>query len=185
MRTSTLTLSLAAVLTITAGLYAVQQPAAGTPSKAPTTTSPAAIESLAFLAGAWRSTEEGGTTEEIWSAPVGNNLIGAFRWLKADGTPAMLEMLAITRESDAVRLRLHHYDAALNAREEKPITLRLSKVEGTRAEFAAEKDAGQLAGVNYEVKGGELHIDVLFAAPDQSDQPARKPLKFALKAVGR
>jgi len=173
MRSLLMPLSLAAALAASAGLHAVQPPAAKPEV--------AAIGSLAFVAGAWRS--EDGMTEEVWSAPAGNGVIGMFRWLKPDGTPAMLEMLAITREADAVRLRLRHYDAALNAKEEKdkPMTLRLAKVDGPLAEFVAEKDAGDLAGVNYEVKGDELHIGVVFKKPEAGEKPARESLKFALR----
>lgn len=180
------TMTRRAVVLIPLGLAACAALAmrAGEPPAAPAARADsevAPIASLGFLAGAWRSDD--GSTEEIWSAPEGNNIIGAFRWLRPDGTPAMMEMLAITRERDAVRLRLRHYDALLRAKEDadKPVTFTLAKLEQSRAEFIAEKDAGYVAGVNYEVADGVLRVQVFFTPPQKADEPAREPLVFVLK----
>jgi hypothetical protein len=112
-------------------------------------------------------------------------VLGTFRWLKKDGTPAMFEMLAITQEEDVVRLRMRHYSGTLAAKEEKdkPITMRLIDCEPTRAVFEAEKDAGDLAKVIYAVSGEELAIEVVFTQPtgEKAEQGARPPLKFKLK----
>lgn len=140
----------------------------------------AVIGDLVFLAGTWRGSR-GGVVEEIWGTPQGNNIIGCFRWLKADGTPMMLEMLAITAEADAIRLRLRHYSATLSAKEEKdqPLTLRLATHDRASAVFVAERDAGELDRVTYRLEGDTLNITVAFT---QGEQP-RKPLEFKLERV--
>ncbi|HZW05861.1 MAG TPA: DUF6265 family protein [Phycisphaerales bacterium] len=133
----------------------------------------------AFLAGSWRGTMNGAVVEETWTNPAGNNVLGLFRWLNADGTIMMSEILAITAEPDGVRLRLTHFDAGLsaNGKGDKPLTLKLDKAEPARLEFVAEKDCGDLSKIVYTVQGEKLSIDVHFAA--KGDKP-RKPLEFRL-----
>jgi hypothetical protein len=139
----------------------------------------ATIESLAFLAGAWSEERDGMYIEEIWSPPRGNNIIGSFRWLRPDGKPILFEILAITEEDGVLRLRLRHYSATLVGKEppDKPMTLRLSTLQATRAVFKAEKDADDLSHVEYHVEGGTLKITVAFAGED------REPLVFRLSRV--
>lgn len=120
---------------------------------------------LAFLAGRWSQESESGFSEEHWSLPRGNSMMGMFRWLKPDGKPAMFEMLTITQEPGGIYLRLRHYSAALVAKEEKeaPLTLRLASIEGSKAAFAAESGCGNLAGVTYQVTPEKrLKIEVSF-----------------------
>jgi hypothetical protein len=154
------------------------------PEKAPPASSrPAAegvegftISSVAFMAGAWRS-DDGGITEEHWSAPAGNNVMGMFRWLKPDGTPMIFEILTITQETQGVVLRLKHFSATLVGKEEKAdsMTLILSQVTPTKAVFKAAATEKRLAAVTYErPTKNALHVTVEF--PD----PAREPLKFEL-----
>ena len=159
-------------------------PSAPTPPTPPTAPK-FSIADAAFLAGTWRGEMDGAFVEEMWSAPQGNNIVGTFRWLKKDGKPMLLEMLAITQDDGAVRLRLRRYMAALTAKEDadKPLTLKLSQVTavgGTnRAVFTAEKDAQDLKEVVYERKGDALAIDVVFQP--EEDGKEREALKFRLK----
>jgi hypothetical protein len=142
------------------------------------------IENLGFLAGAWRSSGDDGIVEEMWSRPEGNNLMGAFRWLTPRGDARMFEMLTISAEKDGViRLRLRHYTPALGAKEDKdkPLTLKLVHVSALRAEFDADKDAGDLERIVYEVKERELQIEVVFKILPQGE--VREPLRFTLKKV--
>ncbi|MDZ4829894.1 MAG: DUF6265 family protein [Phycisphaerae bacterium] len=141
------------------------------------------LSTLGFLAGNWSSSGDDGFSEEIWSAPRGSSghesMMGAFRWLKPDGSPMMFEMLTITVEPDATRLRLRHYTPTLTAKEDadKPLTLKLTQSSSSRAVFEAEKDAHDLSRIVYEVTGDELKIAVEFV---QGEKP-REPLKFVMK----
>ena len=137
------------------------------------------IASVAFMAGQWKGGMDGGIAEEHWSKPQGNNVMGMFRWLKPDGTPAMFEILTITEESGSVFLRLRHFSARLGANEEKddPMTLKLAEATATKAVFRGIDTEKRLAACIYEKTGaGELKITVEF--PD----PTREPLHFTLKA---
>lgn len=141
----------------------------------------ATIGDLGYLHGTWRADMRGQMAEEIWSAPSGNNIMGCFRWQKPDGSAMLLELLAITQEADAVRLRLRHHTAALGAKEpaDKPQTLVLTGLEGTRATFSAERDAGGLSTIRYAREGDRLTITVSFS------NAGRAPLVFEMsKASG-
>ncbi len=139
------------------------------------------IASVAFMAGQWQGPMDDGIAEEHWSKPQGNNVMGMFRWLKADGTPVMFEILTITEESGSVFLRLRHFNAKLGAREEKdePMTLKLAEATATKAVFRGVETEKRLAACIYEKNGSdELKITVEF--PD----PTRQPLHFTLTREG-
>lgn len=170
------------------GLGLMSEPPAAPTASATTGLAAASVESLGFLAGSWSGEMNGSYTDETWTRPQGNNIVGSFRWLKPDGTPIMFEILTITQESDAIRLRLRHFSATLGAKEEadKPMTMKLTELEGSRAVFRAEKDAGGLDHIIYEATGDQLAITVAFAQPAEAkpDAKPRKPLEFKLKKVG-
>ena len=145
------------------------------------------LSSMAFLTGTWSQTSDSGFAEEIWSAPRGStgreNMMGAFRWLKADGSPVMFELLTITNETDATRLRLRHFSPTLAAKEDadKPLTLKLSQASSSRAVFDAETDTRDVSRVVYSVTGDLLTIDIEFA---KAEKP-REPLQFILKRAAK
>ena len=179
MKTPLIIVSVLAAGLVGAGLgLSRQEPKPAAPDK--TVDKPAAkpapspVEQFVFLKGAWVGEEEGERSEEIWSGPSGNNLVGAFRWLQPSGKPAMFEVLAITAEDDGVFLRMHHYTAKLVGKEaaDKPITCKLTASATNRAEFTnTGKD--HLDKVIYEVKDTTLTITVSFKDMDA--------LKFSLK----
>lgn len=162
------------------------QPAAPTKTPAPAATAPTAqaeapfdLNRLAFLSGRWSSKDGGGLTEEHWSSPSGNNIMGMFRWCKPDGTPAMFEILTITREADGVFLRLRHYSAKLVAKDEKdkPITMKLDTIEADKVVFRAHAHGGDLSHIIYQSPAKDtLHITVAF-----TEATKREALEFTLK----
>jgi hypothetical protein len=179
---------LSVLITAAAGLAlamprteARQQPHSEAPpaavAGAATPASPATIDSLAFLAGTWAGEMHGSYVEETWSRPRGNNIVGSFRWLRPDGRPILFEILTITEEEAVLRLRLRHYSPTLAGKEErdKPMTLKLAESGPARVVFSAEKDAGDLAQIAYEVLDDVLTITVAFTQPD------RDPLVFNLQ----
>jgi hypothetical protein len=136
------------------------------------------IADVAFMAGQWRSEGEGGVTEEHWSKPAGNNVMGMFRWLQPSGKPAMFEILTITEEPEGVFLRLRHFSPKLSAKEDKdaPMTLKLSEATADKAVFKAVESEKSLAAVTYHRKSPDL-LHILVEFPD----PTREPLTFDLK----
>ncbi|MFT4626837.1 MAG: hypothetical protein ACI8PZ_005517 [Myxococcota bacterium] len=61
----------------------------------------ASTAELAWLAGCWRSTEAGVTTEECWIPPEGGMLLGTNRTLR-DGRAVGFEFLRISEEDSHV-----------------------------------------------------------------------------------
>lgn len=144
------------------------------------------IEAAAFLAGDWSAARPGregtsGLTQEIWSAPAGDNMLGMFRWLGADGSARVFELLTITEEDETLVLRLRHQDARGSAWEEqdRPATLHLAEHAGTRVVFVDSSESCDLAACVYECPSPDrLTITVKF------DDPTRADLVFPLARSG-
>lgn len=177
-RASITLVALAASSLVLAG--AGQPPAAKpAPTPAPAASAVSAkIASAAFLAGNWTGAMGKSFVQEMWSAPEGKSVIGAFRWMKEDGTPSMIEMLSITEEEGTLRLRMRHHNAALIGWEEKdkPVVMKLASSNENSLVFASEKDCGDLASVTYTRSAEALAIDVEFV---KGEKP-RSPLNFKL-----
>lgn len=150
----------------------------------------ATIGEVAFLAGRWQGTMgRGSHVEEVWTNPSGNNVVGMFRWLKADGTPTVFELLTIQEEDGTLALRLRHQTASGTSWEEKdkPVTMRLAEKRENLALFTAYRDCGDLASCRYEVREGKLFIEVAFAQPSEQDaangKKPRPALRFELERL--
>lgn len=78
----------------------------------------ATLGDLAFITGQWRGELQGGITEEDWSAPVGDAMMGVFRYVKG-GKAVFYEMMLIEMTSTGPVLRLKHFHPGLKGWEEK------------------------------------------------------------------
>ncbi|CAN5852643.1 hypothetical protein BH11PLA1_BH11PLA1_12280 [soil metagenome] len=121
------------------------------------------LREAAALAGVWRTEVDGAIVEETWSEPRGSGMVGMFRWLRADGTPTVIELLALNADSDGLHMRLRHFTSTLTAREEKdaPVTLRQEPAAGVM-KFIPERNAGEVASITYTLRGDELAVEVDF-----------------------
>jgi hypothetical protein len=81
---------------------------------------PARIGDVAWLEGRWIGTGLGGTTETVWSAPLGDSMMGMFRLIK-NGKVVFSELMFIVEEKGSLILRLKHFDRALKGWEEKDV----------------------------------------------------------------
>lgn len=95
------------------------------------------IEDFAWISGHWGMDKDGDTLEEIWSEPKGGSLMGVFRWMKADGSVRLFEMLSIVVEDDGVYFRFRHFGPDLTAWEDKtsPLSFKLTRMTGDLAVF--------------------------------------------------
>lgn len=172
-----------AALPATAPAPAAQDtPAGGRSAAGSLQESAPGIAIAARLAGTWRETRAGragdSLVEEIWSAPSGNNVVGAFRWLGPEGTAYLYELLTISAEPDGIFLRLRHFDPRLVAKEarDEPQTLRLERSTPELLRFAAHAHCDELESVTYDRSEEDvLAIEVVFTAAD-----GRPPLRFRL-----
>lgn len=89
---------------------------------------PATLAEASFVAGHWLSEEDGVRSEEVWTAPAGDGMVGTWR-LVVKGEARVLELLSIRAEGGSLVMRLRHFDAALVGREERdrPLVLPLVK----------------------------------------------------------
>lgn len=153
-----------------------------TPSPSTVPAAPATIADAAFLAGDWSASKpsaRGGTelTQEVWSAPAGNNMMGMFRWVNPGGKAIVFELLTITEENLTLFLRLRHQSAAGIAWEEKdkPATFTLAERTATTLHFVDTNNTCDLSACIYECPTPDaLTITVKF------DEPSRAGLVFNL-----
>jgi hypothetical protein len=79
---------------------------------------PAAIVDLAWLAGKWDGEGAGGAAQEVYSAPLGGQIIGHFRQSKS-GQIQFYEIVAIAEAGGSLEYRVKHFNADLTGWEEK------------------------------------------------------------------
>lgn len=153
------------------------QPAPAT-TAAPAKADPAKLAALAFLKGTWSGTMNGDPVEETWSAPIGDTIIGMFRW-QHDGATTMYELLAIKNEPEGPTLRLRHFDAKFDPWKNElagVAPMRAAELSEHRVLFKSETEVGGLASCEYHRTNPDtLGITVSFK---DTKRPA---LKFELK----
>jgi hypothetical protein len=101
-------------------------------------TAAADLSSLAWLTGRWVEEDKGTVSEEIWSPPAGDSMMGMWR-LVAGGKTRIFEMNAIVATGDEIALSLRHFDRTLGIRaSEKEAPVRLTLRGSTAREAAFE-----------------------------------------------
>ena len=126
--------------------------------------SPAVIADIAWLAGRWVGEGLGGTSEEMWTAPMAGHMLGTFRLMKNEALD-FSEFFMMVEENDSIVLKLKHFGPDLNGWEAKDkfVTFRLIKIEGQTAWFD---------GLTYALDDdGTLHA---YVAIKQKDGPMRE-----------
>ncbi|MFZ1806315.1 MAG: DUF6265 family protein [Cyclobacteriaceae bacterium] len=96
----------------------------------------AALSDIDWIQGHWRGNAFGGITEEIWTPPLGNSMMCAFK-LVVDNKIKFYEIVTITEEEGTLMLRLKHFHKDLKGWEEKDVTqdFRLIKVTKSQVYF--------------------------------------------------
>ena len=148
---------LCAALCCFAVFAAAQQPAA---PPAPS----ARIADVAWLEGYWAGEGFGGTGDETWMPAKSGVMLGVFRLLKADGSPAFYELLGIEEHEGSLRLVIKHFHPNWVGWEEKEnaIKLRLTRISPTEAAFGGvvfkrSGDSELVAEVTMRSKDGTMN----------------------------
>ena len=104
----------------------------------------ATLADVAFMAGHWIGGEGGDLSEEVWSAPEGDSMLGMWRYV-SKGQARIYELLTLTAEGPNVVLRIRHFDPKLVAREDKDraVELRLVRKGPSEAEFSGSEYDGK------------------------------------------
>uniref|UniRef100_UPI0040488C74 DUF6265 family protein n=1 Tax=Roseivirga sp. TaxID=1964215 RepID=UPI0040488C74 len=79
------------------------------------------LSQVAWVAGHWKGEAFGGITEEVWTAPLGDSMMGSFK-LVVDNKAAFYEICQIIQEDETLMFRLKHFDGKLKGWEEKDET---------------------------------------------------------------
>ena len=122
--------------------FAVVVLSVAAPTLAQTAPAPsrAVLADLSWMAGRWIDDSGGNLSEEIWSAPSGDSMMGMWRYVSG-GQARIFELLTISVESAGIVLRLRHFDPDLVAREDKGTPVELALVGWTPGEAAFEGKA--------------------------------------------
>jgi len=116
---------------------------------------PATLADVAFIAGHWEGGDAGDFSEEIWSAPEGDSMVGMWRYV-AGGRARIYEILTLTAEGPGVVLRIRHFDPKLVGREEKDRPVELPLVaKGEREAVFEGPEVGASGTVRLTYRGGE------------------------------
>lgn len=112
---------------------------------------PATFKDIPWIEGTWKGEAFGGTAEEIWSAPMGNAMMCAFRHV-VDAENTFYELVTLTEENGSLIMRLKHFDAMLKGWEtqEETVDFPLVKVLPNKIYFN---------GLTYE-KVDDDHLNV-------------------------
>jgi hypothetical protein len=70
------------------------------------------------LQGAWEGTAFGGISEEIWSEPLANTMMGVYRSVE-NGAVKFYEIDSIVETNGSLEMRLKHFNPDLTGWEEK------------------------------------------------------------------
>lgn len=135
------------------------------------------LADLAWLEGHWRDESGGSLSEEIWTAPAGDSLMGMWRWAR-DGKVRVFELLAIKAEEGKLVLRLRHFDPKLMAREDKdrPLAWPLIRSGPREAVFEGPEASGQgTARLTYRRPDENTLVVIL--------EKGGKPLEFRYRRV--
>ena len=168
-----------------------QAPAAPVAPAAPAFPKPAAaLEPLAFMAGAWgMSQPNGAMIEEHWMAPRGSAMLGSFRRVLGNGAVPFYEFTQVVAEKDRVVLRQIHVHGNFDPdpKRTEPMVLVLEKAGDGRATFVPDPDpakarSGDLARITYAADGADTLV--LTVEPRQPEgKPAQAPLVFRMKRL--
>jgi hypothetical protein len=132
----------------------------------------ATLNDVAWIAGHWKGEAFGGITEEIWTPPLGNSMMGAFKLLE-NGTVSFYEIETISEENGTLILRLKHFHSNLKGWEEKDETIDFPLVK-------IEKDKVYFEGMTFErISANEMNIYVVIG----EDETTGDEYKFNYKLV--
>lgn len=135
-------------------------------------TSPkATLNQVSWIEGHWKGEAFGGTTEEIWSPPLGGTMMFSFKHV-VDENVNFYELGHIRQQGETLVYELKHFGGDLKGWEEKEdkVSAQLVKVEGNRFYFE---------GFTFEkIDESEMNIYVLIDDNGNSDE-----VKFNYKKV--
>ena len=157
-------------LPLAAILWATTAAVAGPPDEPKPKQLEVTVADLGWFQGDWQNTDEGSLSQEVWTQPQGDCLLGMWRWVDAQGASRVFELLSICQDETGPTLRLRHFDRRMKAREEReaPIVLALVHAAENRVTFQG-KEGELTVRLTYSREGSQL-----IARLEKTDQPAQE-----------
>jgi len=137
----------------------------------------ASLAELALMTGHWKGEENGEVSEETWSAPDGDNMVGMFRHLK-DGRTDFFEFMIIEQTAEGPALKLKHFSAGLIGWEDKAQVWTYPLVAISKSEAAFENADGSTR-ITYR----RIGPSALTAVLEQTRNGKKKTEEFHFKAA--
>jgi Domain of unknown function (DUF6265) len=107
--------------------------------------SPPSLDALAWMAGGWVMTQNGTCTEERWTRPAGDGLVGVSRTV-ANGRTRSFEFMRIEARSDGV-----FFVAQPGGR--PPVDFKLTSISGSEIVFVNSGNGDHLKRIAYRRAG--------------------------------
>jgi len=95
------------------------------------------LENVAWIAGTWKGEAFGGITEEIWSEPLGDSMMGSFK-LVSNNKVSFYEIEIIREVNNTLILQLKHFNNDLKGWETKDETVDFPLKEITKNKVVFE-----------------------------------------------
>ncbi|MBN1549944.1 hypothetical protein JW979_00685 [bacterium] len=94
------------------------------------------LDTLQWMAGAWKGTGLGGTVEEIWAQPEGGAMMGMFRLIQC-GCIVFYEFMTLSVVSDDLVLKVKHFDQSMKGWEtpDQALAFKLLRHDGDTWHF--------------------------------------------------
>lgn len=133
-----------------AGAAAQEAAHPAAPPATPAATQPAApaytLEDLRWIVGDWRGTfGEDSIVEESWREPIGDAMLGTFRWVTNDKT-RFYEIIVIEQDPSGPVMRLKHFNPGLKGWEEKDECLAWPLLEARDGRAVFRRGKGEHTG---------------------------------------
>jgi hypothetical protein len=141
------------------------------PRARPATAREANVIDLEWLSGRWVRETDDQFLEESWSEPVGDAMVGVFRWAREESF-WLYELMSIEEEDGSLVFRLRHFHRGLEiwkSELESPLTYPLSALEENEVIFEnPERDSPRR--FVYRREGDRLTVAVEGPEPGSGDR---------------
>lgn len=164
---------------ILAGLAAVwiAQPSA----EATSASAASRIDQCRWLAGSWTELDEGGSTEEHWSRPSANSMVGMCRMIR-NGKVALYELMLIEDNGTDVELRIRHYRWNMVDADKEPLVWKL--VRASESELVFENPTQErVRRIEYRRPDDQSITCTLVSTGDGGETPRTFELRRATPAA--
>jgi hypothetical protein len=107
----------------------------------------ATLQDVNWLQGAWEGPAFGGTSQELWSQPMGHAMVGVYRSVE-NGEVTFHEIMSLVETNGSLEMRLKHFHGDLTGWEEKDKVFKFPLVKVADGEVCFDGLTYKRAGPN-------------------------------------